>query len=69
MVQERAEVEPGTALLENPVDGLDKLDDVVSTVDEEACDDTVMTGDIIRGGVNFQKISSSHAKPDGAEMP
>lgn len=48
MVQERAEVDPGTALLENPVDNLDELNDVVSTVDEDTGDDTVMAGDIFR---------------------
>ena len=48
MVQERAEVDPGTALLENPVDNLDELNDVVSTVDEDTGDDTVMAGHIFR---------------------
>ena len=36
MVHEMGEVEPGAALFENPVDGLDELDDVVRTVEEEA---------------------------------
>ena len=54
MVEERAEVEPGAALLEDPVDGLDKLNDVVSTVYEEAGDDTVVAGDILRGGGSTQ---------------
>ena len=35
------------------MDGLDELDDdVVSTVDEEAGDITVVAGDILRGGVH-----------------
>ena len=51
--EERAEVEPGAALLEDPVDGLDELDDdVVSTVDVKAGDVTVVAGDILRGGVH-----------------
>ena len=52
MVEERAEVEPGVALLEDPEDGLDDLDYVVNKVDEEAGDDTVVAGDILRGGVH-----------------
>ena len=38
IIHERAEVNPGTDLLEIPMDGLNKQNDVVSTVEEEAGD-------------------------------
>ena len=62
MVEERTQVDPGSTLLQHLVDDLDELEDVVGAVNEEAGDDTVLTGDILGTRVHVQEVSSSHGE-------
>ena len=60
VVEQRTEVDPGSSGFENFVDKLDEAEDVVGAVDEEAGDDTVLTGDVLGSRVNVKEVSSSH---------
>jgi len=62
VVEQWTQVDPSASLLQHLVDGLDELDNVVSTVDEEACDDTVLAGDILWTGVHIKEVTSCHGE-------
>ena len=57
MIEQRSEVDPDSAILEDPVNCLDKLEDVVGAVDEEAGDHAVLAGDILRSRVDINKAT------------
>ena len=62
MVEEGPEVDPDPALLQHLMDDLDKFDDVVSAVYEEAGDHTVLAADVFWSGIYVEEVSSRHAE-------
>ncbi len=52
----------------DPVDCLHEVEDVVSTVHEEAGDDDVQTGDVLRVVVHVQKVARRHREPVQSSM-
>ena len=60
VIEKGPEVDPDSSILQNPVNDLDKLEDVVGAVDEEASDYGVLTGDLLRGGVHVNKYTGGH---------
>ena len=63
MVEQGTKVYPDTPFLQHAVDHLDKLNDVVSAVDEEGGDDGILTGQVVGLAVDVNKVAGSHGEP------